>query len=652
MNFFEAQDNARKRTQWLLVYYGLAVIAVVISVYAIVAVAMLYLGETHVFWMPSIFTFTAIGTGGLIGTGSLFKSMQLSGGGSVVARDLGGRQIDSYTTDPEERRYVNIVEEMAIASGVPVPEIWIMDDEMGINAFAAGTEPGNAVVAVTRGCIQRLTRDELQGVIAHEFSHILNGDMRLNMRLMGMIFGILMISMIGKMLFEALRFMPMRSSRNDKNGGALGIVIVLFLAGLALVVVGSIGVFFARMIQAAISRQREFLADASAVQFTRNPDGIANALKKIGGMEYGSKLQTPKAEEASHLFFADGGLFSYGFATHPPLEVRIKAILGDWDGEFASSSLPNLAEGRSFNAGHGDEAFAYLDGRMNGLTGEGHQPPPLPSLLSVTNQRERIEDIGRDSQIDVQMGQLLRRGLKPEWLQACRDREMAQALVFGLLLAEDNHLKNEEVDFIKREIGPNGAEWAIYWNTELTGLHSSLKIALIDLAIPTLKRISPIEYDRFVTITQWLISSDGQVDLFEFMLQRIVQRHLDVRFRQVRPPKIQYRKIEELQHETNVLLSTLAALGGESQMDQAYHEATIDLRLPLEQLPPDACNLESIESALKRFEASTPLVKKQLLRACGQAVMSDGVIESREAELLRAIADSIGCPIPPFVREK
>lgn len=640
MNFFDAQDDARRRTRWLVVYFILAILGIIIAVYGIVAMLMSYLGTSDGLWMPGVFVMTALGTGGMMGVGSLFKTMQLSGGGSVVARDMGARQIDAHTTDTDERRYVNVVEEMAIASGVPVPEIWIMDDELGINAFAAGTEPGNAVVAVTRGCIQRLTRDELQGVVAHEFSHILNGDMRLNMRLMGMLFGILMISMIGRMMFHALRFMPMRSSRSDKNGGAAGIAIAILLAGVGLMIVGSIGVFFARMIQAAISRQREFLADASAVQFTRNPDGIAGALKKIGGQEYGSKIDAPKATEASHLFFADGGMFSYGLTTHPPLDVRIRAITKNWDGEFVDTVLPEVAAGRSRQrvSRHGQ------DSRMSGLSGGGAplSPPPLPHA--------QIDHLGDASQVDVAVGALLRQGLQPDWIHACHDREEAQALIFGLLLAEDNQLRQSEVNFVRNGAGKDAAALALHWNGELAGLHSSVKIALIDLSIPALRRLSPPEYERFVEITHWLISSDGQVDLFEFMLQRIVQRHLDVHFGQRVFPKIRYRKIDDLQHEANILLTTMAALGGESQMKNAYASAIAETGWSMSLLPPSECGLDKIEAALEKFNAATPLVKKQLLRICGLAVMHDGVIESHEAELLRATADSIGCAVPPFVK--
>jgi len=638
MNFFQAQDDARRRSKWLVLYFILAILGVIISVYAVVALAMMYMGIGGSLFMPGVFIMTALITGGVMGTGSLFKSMQLNGGGSVVARDMGARQIDPHTTDTDERRLVNIVEEMAIASGLPVPEIWMMDDELGINAFAAGTEPGNAVVAVTRGCLQRLTREELQGVVAHEFSHILNGDMKLNMRLMGLLFGILMISLIGRTLFHSLRFMSFRgSSRDNKNGG--GIVIAILLVGVGLLIIGSIGVFFGRLIQAAISRQREYLADASAVQFTRNTDGIAGALMKIGGQQYGSKIQAPKAAEASHLFFADGGMFSYGLATHPPLEQRIKTLQESWDGEFLSSDLPDVAHGRTSVRG---------DARMSGFAGAEAEPPPLPEQEHVAHTE--VDRIGESSQVDLETGRSLHAGLQTHWIQACHDREEAQALVFGLLLAEDNKLRDEEVLFVQKGAGADAGELAIKWNHELGNLHSSVKIALVDLCIPTLRRLTILEYERFVEITKWLIASDGQVDLFEFMLQHIVQRHLDTHFYHRKHDKIRYRRIEQLEVETNVLLTTVAALGGEEQMVKAYQAASKEVGGHMQMLPPQDCGLKNIELALEKFDSSTPLVKQQLLKILGVAVMHDGNIESREAELLRATADAIGCSVPPFVK--
>ena len=640
MNFFAAQDDARRRTKWLVLYFVLAIIGVILSVYGIVYFAMLYTGATVNPWMPGVFVGTALSTGGVMGTGSLFKTMQLNAGGSVVAKDLGARQVDPYTSDIDERRLVNVVEEMAIASGVPVPGIWLMDDELAINAFAAGTEPGNAVVAVTRGCLQRLSRSELQGVVAHEFSHILNGDMRLNMRLMGLLFGVLMISMIGRMMFQALRFMRVRSSGSKNNG--MGVVVVIVLAGVALMIVGSIGVFFGRLIQAAISRQREYLADASAVQFTRDPEGIAGALKKIGGQHGGGAINAAKAAEASHLFFADGGMFSYGLATHPPLDVRIKAIQKNWDGKFVASDIPDVAAGRVVSNKQADQ-------RVSGFSGASQsKPPPLdPPPIS----RAQIEALGEPSEVDAGVGHMLYGALDNDWIRAAHDREEAQALIFALLLAEDNQLREEEIRFIKNGAGDDAGRLALHWNHQLANLHSSEKVALVDLSIPSLRRLSLPEYDRFVEITQWLIASDGQIDLFEFMLQHVVERHLNVHFRPKPMTKMKYRSIEMLRVEMNILVTTMAAIGGEDQMASAYQAAIAEWDLKLEMAPSSDCGLRSIEMALEKFDAAAPLVKKQLIRMLGLAVMHDGVVASREAELLRATADAIGCSIPPFVRK-
>src|SRR5277367_6271665 len=336
MDFFERQDKARKKTKWLVIYFILAVAAMIVAIY--IASLLIFSGvqlHQHRFndeqpqfdlWNPQIFLAVALGTIAIILIGSSYKTMALAAGGSAVSEMMGARLVSANTTDPDERKLLNVVEEMAIASGVPVPQVYVMDDEDGINAFAAGHKPGDATVTVTRGCMKLLSRDELQGVIGHEFSHILNGDMRLNLRLMGTIFGILCLAIIGRILLQTARGGGRSRGQNP-----------LPILGLTLLIIGYIGVFFGRLIQAAVSRQREFLADASSVQFTRNPGGITGALKKIGGLgEMGSRLSHAHSEELSHMFFGNGisepfiGLLE----THPPLTDRIKAIDPNFDGNF------------------------------------------------------------------------------------------------------------------------------------------------------------------------------------------------------------------------------------------------------------------------------------------------------------------------------
>ncbi|MEL7238099.1 MAG: M48 family metallopeptidase, partial [Planctomycetota bacterium] len=354
MDFFEAQDQARRSTKKLILLFIVACICVVIGVNAValgvIAVINHNRGDIqalrditsntpgqsirvdhdHTLWRWDILGIVSLGTLVVIGGGSLYKTAQLHGDGGKVARLLGGRILDSQSKDEHEQKLLNIVEEMSIASGVPVPDVYVMDDQMGINAFAAGNDIDTAVVGVTRGCMEKLTRDELQGVIAHEFSHILNGDMKLNLRLIGVIFGLLVIGLIGYSLFRFAPYMNTRS-RDNKGGGA-AFMLLLIAAGIAIWIIGSIGVFFGRLIQASVSRQREFLADASAVQFTRNPNGIRDALRRIGGHSFGSDVKALHAGEVSHMFFADG--FTSLFATHPPLPKRIEALDPRWDGTF------------------------------------------------------------------------------------------------------------------------------------------------------------------------------------------------------------------------------------------------------------------------------------------------------------------------------
>ena len=618
MDFFEAQDEARKKTRWLLALFLLCVVGVVISIGLLSwGIGVLAGGGIPL----ELCAFMAVGSGVLVFLASGFKAMQLRGGGGVVAKDLGGRLVDPSTTETHERKLLNVVEEMAIASGVPVPQVYVMDEEDGINAFAAGTEPGNAAIGVTRGCMMRLSRSELQGVIAHEFSHILNGDMKLNMRLIGWIFGLVVLSILGRGLLHSLRFVRVGGSSRENNGGG-AILIAILAVGLGLMIIGGIGVFFARFLQAAVSRQREFLADASAVQFTREPDGLAGALKKIGGN--GSKIETAKASEASHCFFANGGLFAFGFATHPPLELRIGRIQKDWDGKFAESSLPAIAEKTS----KGQKT--QQDSRVSGFAGGTH--------LSGSDRVSHVR------------GQKIKDEIPSEWLQAVHHREEAQALIFGLLLAQDSRMRRGEVALLERDAGSAAAELAVRWQGELGESHSARKIALIDLAVPTLRNLSRPEYDRFLVITRKLISSDGRVDVFEYMLQRLIEHHLEGHFGRRGVSRIRFHRLQDLASDAGVLVSSFAHLNPEPAV--SFEQGTEGLDVSgLSLLGTESISLQEINAALERLELASPLLKRDVLQACAKTVASDGELSSREAELLRAMADSIGCSIPPWVEE-
>ncbi len=345
MDFFQRQDSARRRTRWLVVYFAGAILGLACTFY-IIALPPYFHGNPEAvgsLWHPELFQVVVSVVLIIVALGSLIKAIKLRKGGNAIALALGGRPLTAPATDPDERELQNIVEEMSIASGVPVPASYVLDREPGINAFAAGFRPEDAVIGVTKGAMQFLTRDELQGVIAHEFSHILNGDMRLNLRLVAWLQGILWIAIAGKGLLEgARRCVPWKSESDDLKKAGLGLFFFGSAVGVIIYGLGSVGLFFGHLIKSAVARQREFLADAAAVQFTRNPTGLANALKKIGGLANGSRIRSPLAEEASHMFFGNGlGNSWFGiFATHPSLKKRIKLLDPNFDGRFLQVTFP------------------------------------------------------------------------------------------------------------------------------------------------------------------------------------------------------------------------------------------------------------------------------------------------------------------------
>jgi len=668
MNFFETQDRARRRTKWLVFYFICAVVAIVFAAYFGVLIGMTLAGDRLDLWEPGWFISIAGVTCLLIFGGSAYKSSQLRQGGRVVAKDLGGRLVLPHTRDPEERQLLNVVEEMAIASGTPVPQVYVMDEEMGINAFAAGTKPSNAVIGVTRGCLQLLSRSELQGVVAHEFSHIHNGDMRLNMRLIAVIFGLLILMLTGRIILHSIlrsAFQPRVSSgnRRDRNGGDVrALVIVVVIAGVFFLV-GGIGAIFARLIQAAVSRQREFLADASAVQFTREPAGLAGALKKIGGWNDGSSLRSPQALAVSHMFFAEGGLFKWGMATHPPLQVRIRALEPDWVGGFDSVALN---KDQSL-AGLYDESRQQILKRQRGEVGAAADEEeasgavanlaPVQRLSGSVNAMVALSGLGQETRWSLEAGQRIHDGLDERLRSASQDRGGAQRLIFAMLLSRDRQQRQEQVEGLRKGMGSDFLREGEDWQELLESLHSAEKIALLDLCMPTLRHMSQPEYGRFIQLMHWIIATDEKVDLFEFMLQHAVTRHLAGHFEPDRrkvPPGPE--RMDDLPAAGNVLLTVMARIERTEESAARAFQAAVKGGNGFEGwspelLPEDSFGPEEVRSALIEFETAAPMVKKTILQMCGFAAAEDGILTSREAELLRAVADAIGVSLPPFVQD-
>ena len=647
MDFFAQQDKARKKTKLLVFYFALAVISMILLIYAVAVFAEGYIGNQHrhrsyeaqptlVVWDPQLFAGVALGTLAVIFCGSAYKTMALSGGGSVVAESLGGRRIESNTTNPDERKLLNVVEEMAIASGVPMPQVYVLDNEENINAFAAGHTTSDAAVTVTRSCMMKLSRDELQGVIGHEFSHILNGDMRLNIRLIGILFGIFCIATIGRIMLY------MRSSNSrDKN--------VLPLIGIFLLLIGSLGVFFGRLIQAAVSRQREFLADASSVQFTRNPAGLSGALQKIGG--YGSRLESPHASDASHLFFANGladAIFG-GLATHPPLEERIRAIDPTWDGKFKQlvEDKPDDPPRRVSSRPPMPGAFgAVLGGAIIGAGGD-EKPPVIQS-------RSILPNLGNPTPLHLEYAEKLRNALPESVKAATREPLDAVALIYAMLLSPNDPTRATQLAELARRITPEIYNKAVALFPDVSATAAHARLPMVNVALGALRQLRPEQFAQFSQTLQWLIQSDGKVELFEFVLQKIVLRHLTPRFGGARPPVVQFYTIKPLVPDCLVILSALAYVGGNNAGDvgRAFAAGAPYLRAPndvaVALLPLDQCRLNQIDPALNRLAQAVPQIKKNLLDACVQTVGADGVIQEKEAELLRAISDTLDCPMPPL----
>jgi Zn-dependent protease with chaperone function len=652
MDFFERQDKARKKTKWLVIYFVLAVAAMIVAIY--IAALLIFSGvqsQRHHYneeqpqfdlWNAQLFLGVALGTVAVILIGSSYKTMALASGGSAVSEMMGARLVNPNATDPDERKLLNVVEEMAIASGVPVPQVYVMDDEDGINAFAAGHKPGDATVTVTRGCMKLLTRDELQGVIGHEFSHILNGDMRLNLRLMGTIFGILCLAIIGRVLLQT------------RGGGRGRGQNPLPLLGLVLLLVGYIGVFFGRLIQAAVSRQREFLADASSVQFTRNPNGITGALKKIGGLgENGSRLGHAHAEELSHMFFGNGvsepfiGLLE----THPPLPERIRAFDPNFDGKFPyirydGRDQPTEEISKPKHAPLPNIFGGVLGGAI--LASSDDERPPVIKSRSV------LPNIGNPTPLHLEYAEKLRNSLPENVKTAARQPLDAVALIYAMLLSPDETVRATQLMELTKRVSPAIQQKTAALFPDVSKIAAHVHLPIINLALGGLRQLNAEQFQEFSQTLQWLIESDGKVELFEFVLQKIVLRHLDPQFNGPRKSVVQYYTLKPLVPDCIVLLSALANVGSNdiAEIKKAFEASVPYLRAPdddLDLLSPEQCGVDQMDIALNRLAQAIPTIKRNLIEACVHVIGADGVILEAEAELLRAIADTLDCPMPPFM---
>jgi Zn-dependent protease with chaperone function len=627
MNFFERQARARRSTTRLVVLFALAVGGIVAAVD--LAVLLVY-GAS-----PAAIAVASLATLAVIGLGSLYRVASLRGGGEAVALQLGGVPVPEDTRHPHLRRLRNVVEEIAIASGVPVPGLYVLEHDAAINAFAAGYAPTDAVVAVTRGALEKLNRDELQGVVAHEFSHILNGDMRLNIRLMGLLFGILMISLIGR------KILIFGGGGRGRDGAAIAV------AALVAMLIGGIGLFFGRMIKAAVSRSREHLADASAVQFTRQTAGLAGALKKIAGVAEGSRLAPAAAgdaEEVSHMLFGDGVGLRGLFATHPPIHARIQAL----DPTFKPDDVEQLRARYLATPPDGLQEDLHLGlapdagARLPEREARFHVTPPMVSAQVATP--------GDD---DYRRADVLVAAI-PERLAVCaRSRDSVMPLLLALLLDGDDAVRAKQRIEIAARLGDACAEEAVaIHGQEFAALHPMQRLPLASLAFPVLRLRPRPRVDAFLDTVHAVVHADGRVSLFEYCLARLLEVQVRESLDPSRHARFGRRKPAGVRQEFATLLAVVAHAGhaDEAAARRAYL-AGLQRVLPRDHLPyaPPAHGVVALDSVWEPLDALDPLAKQVLVEAITDAVSHDGRVSVAEAELLRTICGVLHCPLPPVL---
>ncbi len=666
MDFFEAQERARQRTKRLVLLFVLAVAGTVAAGYIASWAILNYAGGGGSYrrdasgqrvyvdsgprplFDPKLLLMVTGATVSVVGLASLFKWSQMRAGGSAIAEMAGGRAVDLKTTDLRERRLLNVVEEMSIASGIPMPAVYVLDNEPGLNAFAAGLTTSDAAVAVTQGTLEKLTRDELQGVIGHEFSHILNGDMRLNVRITAIVFGILVIGLLGRGILRGLFHGRVRSSGSGKNKGNGAALIVAI--GVALLIIGYVGFFFGRLIQAAVSRQREFLADASAVQFTRNPGGITGALKKIGGYALGGSVTSRHADELGHFFFAQAFKSNFGglWATHPPLDERIRAVEPNWDGKlFEPEEVVDIKNETFATAGFAGGPRYSANETLQRVHDAQPDLPPRRDVTPVPFKPAAVvADIGALTESHFRHAQQLLDSIPVSLRQATRDPQSAQVLVYGLLLGNERAGRDQQQALVEKHAGADAAAMLKSQRPALSIVDPAARLPLLQLALPALRQLDATAVEKFAHTLDELVHVDAAVTPFEYAAQKMLLRQL----RLANEPKVQvqYDSFSAVRQEIGVVLSALAHLDA-ADAAGAFAQGAAQIptiRDQLALLPADQCGLPQVDAALDKLAHGSLPLKQRLLVAAGHVIGADGTITMAEGDLFRALTATLDCPMP------
>ena len=640
MNFWARQAEARQRSRWLIAVFIAAVLAIVLTVNFIVLsmFALLDAGQPAIAdtaWLarhPQATVVTTLVVLTIIGIANLYKSMSLAAGGGAVARSLGGLRIQADTADPLQQRLMHVVEEMAIASGLPVPAVYVLEQEEGINAFAAGHTPANAAIAVTRGALQNLSRAELQGVIGHEFSHILNGDMRLNIRIMGLLFGLLVIAIAGR---TVTRYAPRQTSRRSGGGG------VLIVAGVLVMALGYVGVFFGRLIQAAVSRQRELLADASAVQFTRDTSGLRDALLKIGSVR-GSRVRHPDAEEVAHMLFAPG--MTRWFATHPPLTVRIRAL----DPSFDPANFDNLRLEVK------PQPLGVVDVVSNNPLPRSFYEKAIPAHRSMPLDPALLPGmVGNPGLREIVQASALREALARKFDGDGGDHlTRATALLFALVLDTAPAVRSRQLQRLRASFGAGLEAQVIGQSARVADLSVGMHLALLGEIVPVLRQLPRTARRGILDCLGALCRTDGVTSVFEYAVCTLARSYIG---ESLEPGRVTgTTDIAHTTAELQILFSTLAVHGHmQPEAAQQAYSAGI-AQLGLAQIPPFSPVpgwSGALDRALHCLDRLPPADKARLIEALGVTVVHDGQVMRTEAELLRAICAVLHCPLPPLVEQ-
>jgi len=637
MDFFERQRHVRAASKRMVVLFILAVLGItaMVNLPFIAAAEFKQSGTVTPERLIELSATVSSAVLLLITAVTIVRMLMLrQGGGVKVAESLGAVRVPDMPTDLALKRYRNVVEEIAIASSTPVPVLYYLPNDAGINAFAAGYTPADAAVCVTQGSLDRLNRDELQGVIAHEFSHIVNGDMRLSLKLIGVLAGITALSVIGRVLL----YSGDGRSRDRDNS------LPLWVLGLVVMAAGWIGVFFGRLIKAAVSRQREYLADASAVQFTRQTSGLTGALKKIGGLQAGSVLRSPRTENVSHMLFGQGMRFSGLYATHPPLIKRIQVL----EPNFAPSNLDEMRKRWFYQPPDGlaeDAAMGFADAPVQ-------QAPVQQAPPRRLNAREYAAAVGNPTAASYQAGATARKAIPQNLTDLAHNPAKAVPLIYGLIFDRNMNVRQAQYQIVARYHGKQVADEAWRCSAAMVQhLDPSLRLPLASIAFPALRGRPEAETRLMTTVIGELIKADGQIDIFEYCLGTLVFVSLHEALTSGSPWKSRRQSLASAQNAISCLIAVLAQTANrDPRVAAAAFQAGISVAYPQAQIPfLPALGILALEQVWPVIDGLEGNDKATVVAAVVTTVMADKVVTEEESELLRTVCGVLHCPVPPVV---